>query len=104
MHLDPAPAVRSAQCPLVRFQPQPPGPVDPPLVTPGQHLGDVRAGRPGAPGPAAAVSAPSGLLDPMMPLGPRLSQPATYRPGTVAPPATTRPASLGTVPVASLNG
>ena len=51
------------------------------------------------------VSVASFLFVPMTPLGPRLNQPAQYRPRTVSPPASsTRPSLFGVVPVRSSNG
>src|SRR5580704_2989425 len=58
-----------------------------------------------SPGPPArsssrdlTVSAASDLLVPMTPVGPRLSQPATYSPGSAEPSGPrTRPSAFGTV-------
>ena len=55
---------------------------------------------------AVTVSTASGLLVPMTPLGPRLIQPATYKPGTGRDVAgsITRPFSFGITPQRSWNG
>jgi len=51
------------------------------------------------------VSAASDLFVPMTPVGPRLSQPATYSPGSGSPDAArTRPLTFGMVWVRSSNG
>src|ERR1700758_249713 len=54
---------------------------------------------------AWTVSAASALLVPITPVGPRLSQPATYSPGSGSPVSDrTRPLALGTVYVLVSNG
>src|SRR5271165_951819 len=65
-----------------------------------------------APGPPArssnrhrTVSAASDLLVPMTPVGPRLSQPATYSPGRGTPSGPrTRPWAFGTIEARALAG
>src|SRR5437868_13596950 len=65
-----------------------------------------------SPGPPArsssrqrTVSAASDLLVPITPVGPRLSQPATYSPGSGAPSSPrTRPWALGTTEARGSNG
>ena len=54
----------------------------------------------------ATVSAASGLLVPMTPVGPRLIQPAVYCPtsGCLVCGSSTRPLSLRMTPQSSLNG
>src|ERR1700686_4958357 len=86
---------------------------------PGRSTGSGYLSRPArgsgtspSPGPPArsasrhrTVSAASDLLVPITPVGPRLSQPATYSPGSGAPSGPrTRPSSFGTTEARSSNG
>src|SRR5215471_3634040 len=88
---------------------------------PGEHAGQrpflgrghrVGSGTSPSPGPPArsssrqrTVSAASDLLVPITPVGPRLSQPATYSPGSGAPSSPrTRPWALGTTEARVSNG